>query len=432
MYTRNLRVEEAWGIVAVGFFLSLFSSGVRFAFGPFLEPLMLEFGYTRTELSLVVAASMLLYGLAMPLTGRLADVFGSRPVLVAGALVLAGSLLIVATTRSGAVFAVAFALVASFGFAAMSQVVISPVISSWFRRKRGLAMTFLSAGGMGGIAVWTPLSAILVMAIGWRATYLVQAAALVVLMLPAILLFVPGKRANAPAVAQASAQAAAPSGDAAGQATVQAAGQAAPLPPWQEALRTRPFWQYSLAFVSCGLSMNLLGTHGMPMLVDRGFDPVVSSFAIGAIGLVSIFGSVALGAVSDRIGRNLVLTLIYGVRAFGMVALLWIGSVWGLYLLAAIAGLVWAGSSALTSALTADIYGVHRAGTLFGLAYVGHQIGSAFGSYLGGWSYDRLGGYEFAFIFSAVALLAGALLTVRVQYRKPQFAAQPETAAKPA
>ena len=146
-----------------------------------------------------------------------------------------------------------------------------------------------------------------------------------------------------------------------------AAARAAPAAPagslaLREVLGTVPFWQIFLGLFACGFSMNLLGTHGMPMLMDHGFDAHASALGIGLIGFVAIFGTLVLGRLADRLPRRRILAVIYAVRGLGFFALVLVGTHWELYLAATIGGLVWAGSIALSSAILADVYGVRLVG----------------------------------------------------------------------
>lgn len=386
-------LAQHWPLLAAAFITSLISTGLRFTTGPFMGPMAADFGFSHAQLSAIVAAAALLFGLALPLAGRLADAWGSRVVVAAGALVMAASLVVVALTRSALVFTAAYAVTASLGFAATGQVALSPVISYWFRRQRGMAMMFLSAGGMGGIAVMTPVSTALIGTLGWRSTYLAFAVFTVAVLLPLVLR---GVRERPREAARSQAPA-----------------------PWQPALATTPFWLLACGLFACGFSMHMMGTHGVPMLEHHGFPSMTASLGIGLIGLVSIGGTLALGALSDRVGRPLFLALIYFVRGLGFLALVAVGQEWELYVTAAVGGLVWAGSPALTSALTADIYGARVVGTLFGLLFLGHQIGAAAGAYLGGWAFDVLGDYTAAFVAAAVVLFVGAAASWRVSAYQP-------------
>ncbi|MFZ5824734.1 MAG: MFS transporter [Bacillota bacterium] len=402
--TRTARIDHAWHIVAAGFVVSLLTVGTRFATGPFMASIMEAYDLTHTQFSSIVAASLLIYGLLMPVAGRLADLFGGRLVLMAGGIILSLSLVLSALATSATLFALAFAGLASLGFAATSHVALSAVIGRWFVKRRGLAMTFLSSGGMSGIAVMVPLSAALIARIGWRGTLLVFAGVILV------------------AVVLSAISVGAPPAD--GE---QEGGGAAARPNWSAALTTQPFWMLVLTFFACGFSMNILGTHGVPMLEDHGFPTMTAAFGVGLIGLVSVFGSLAIGAASDRVGRRTFLALIYGVRGIGFLGLLFAGREWELYAVAAVGGLVWAGSSAMTSAITADLFGARSVGTLFGLIFLGHQVGAAAGSYLGGWGYDTYGSYLLPFGLTTLILMGAAYLSLRLPGRavepQPQLAA---------
>jgi MFS family permease len=179
-----------------------------------------------------------------------------------------------------------------------------------------------------------------------------------------------------------------------------------------DAMMTVPFWKICLGLFACGFSMNLLGTHGMPMLMDHGFDSMSSSSGIGLIGLVAILGTLVLGRLADKVSRRKILAVIYFIRGLGFFALLVVGTHVELYIAAAIGGLVWAGSIAMSSAILADIYGVRLVGMLYGWAYLGHQIGAMISSWLGGWGYEAFGTHWIAFGLAGVLLLIAGLISL--------------------
>jgi MFS family permease len=153
------------------------------------------------------------------------------------------------------------------------------------------------------------------------------------------------------------------------------------------------------------------------MLMDHGFDAMHSALGIGVIGLVAIGGTLVLGRLADRLPRRNLLAAIYSVRGLGFFALVAVGTHFELYLAAAIGGLVWAGSIALSSAILADVYGVRLVGLLYGLAYLGHQVGGMLSSWLGGWGYETFGTHWPAFGSAGVLLLLAAGLSLRLPQR---------------
>lgn len=395
-----------WNIVAAAAFLTLLSSGMRLSFGPFFLPMAHDLGFSRSLLSTIVAVGMLAYGLAMPLAGLLIARFGTPPVLLTGnALVIAAALWTVATANTLA-FLLAFGLLLSVGLAFTSPVALTPVISQWFTRRRGMALFFLSTGSMAGIAVMTPVFSLAIEQVGWRASLLGFAAAFTLFTLPAALFVV---RDAAPEHSDL---------DPAEFATRRARpGMQMQSLKLREAMRTAPFWKIFFGLFACGFSMNLMGTHGMPMLMDHGFDAFTSSMGVGLIGFVAIGGTLMLGRLADRLPRRHILATIYFVRGLGFFALVMVGTHWELYLTSTIGGLVWAGSIALSSAILADVYGVRLVGVLYGMAFVGHQVGGMLSAWLGGWGYEHYGTHWIAFGAAGLLLIAAGVVALQLPRR---------------
>jgi MFS family permease len=363
-------------------------------------------GFSRSLLAAIIAVGMLCYGLAMPLAGYLVARRGTRFVLLLGAAIVVVATLWTVNATGPVGFLLAFGVLMSVGLAFTGPVALTPVISHWFTRRRGMALFFLSTGSMAGMAVMTPVLAMGIGHAGWRITLLVFAAAFAAFAVPVALLVM---RDDAPEHTDLQ-----PDEIAAARARTEPAAQSLSV---REVVRTRPFRQIVLGLFACGFSMNLLGTHGMPMLMDHGFSAFSSSMGIGLIGFVAIFGTLVLGRLADRVPRRKLLAVIYAIRGLGFFALVMVGTHFELYVSAAIGGLVWAGSIALSSAILADIYGVRLVGVLYGLAYLGHQVGGMISSWLGGWGYERFGTHWIAFGSAGVLLLLAAAMSLRLPVR---------------
>lgn len=391
-----------WNIVAGATIASLMTVGLRMCIGPFFLPIAADLGLSRSLLSAIIAVGMLCYGIGMPLAGHLTGTRGTRFVLALGTCMVVGAIAWAALAHDAVNLLLSFGVLLSFGLSFTSPVAFSPVLSRWFRRQRGMAMFFLSTGSMAGIAILTPVFAYAIGAAGWRNTLLGFAAAFAVLMIPIIWFVI---RDDAP-----------PHADLAPGPSARTAQS--PIPEealsWQEAVRTGPFWKVALGLFTCGYSMNLIGTHGVPMLMDHGFDAVTSSFGLGLIGLVAIFSTLVLGRLSDRLPRRNILAAIYLIRGLGFFALLMVGTHFELYAAATIGGIAWAGSIALSSAILADTYGIRAVGILYGWTYLGHQVGATISTWLGGWAYETFGTHWIAFGSAGALLLAAATVSLRL------------------
>lgn len=273
---------------------------------------------------------------------------------------------------------------------------------------------------MAGIAVMTPAFTYAIESSSWQATLLGFALLFAVITVPLSVYVI---RDQAPEHADLTTEQIARK-----PATATRTG-AMPDLTFRQATRRAPFWQITGGLFACGFSMNLLGTHGIPMLMDHGYDAQTSSLGIGLIGLVAIFSTLVLGRISDSLPRRKILAVIYLIRGLGFFALLIVSAQWELYVTAAIGGIVWAGSIAMSSAILADIYGVRLVGVLYGCAYLGHQVGAMISSWLGGWGYETFDTHWVAFGSAGVILLAAAAVSMRLPAQSPWLMAAPKPAS---
>ena len=399
MSTARPGVFYGWW-VAFGFALMVFlSSGIRFAVGPFLKPMVADLGLDRASISLVLSLSFLLYGAFTPFLGRLADRVGARAVTASGTLVLAGSLAATGlVTRLWHLYLI-YGVAAALGVAATGPAVGSAIVSRWFIRRRATALSLLGAASMAGMSVLVPIATWLILAIGWRATYGVMGLAILVLLMPLALWVV---RDSPESLGLA------PDGVAAHATTVARLSDRTDM---STALRTLPFWQLSCGMFTCGFSMSLISAHGIPMLTDHGYHAMIASWALGLLGASSMVCAMGLGAIADRLGRRPVLAWLYGTRALLFSALFLVhDSPTALLVVAVLGGVSMSGSLAMSSALTADIFGRFSVGSVFGTIFMLHQVGAAVGSWLGGLLFELMGGYGAAFTVGSVGLLGAAVV----------------------
>ncbi|MDH0383520.1 MFS transporter [Comamonas aquatica] len=392
-----------WNIVAAATLLTLLTVGMRLGIGPLFLPMADDLGFSRSLLAGIIAIGMLCYGLAMPVAGWLVARVGTRHVLLLGTAILVLSTLWAVNTRSAQGIFWSFGVCMSVGAGFTSPVALTPVISRWFQRRRGMALFFLSTGSMAGIAVMTPALGWALQHFSWQHTLLGFAAVFTLITVPTALWVV---------------RDAAPEGGDAPLGSATGGTAARPAPGAQlsvlQAMRTTPFLKVTLGLFACGFSMNLMGTHCMPMLLDHGFDATTSALGIGLIGLVAIPSTMVLGRLADRVERRKMLSVIYGVRGLGFLGLMLVGSAWQLYGVAAVGGVVWAGSIALSSAILADVYGVKKVGMLYGWAYLGHQVGAMISAWLGGWGFEQHGTHWLAFGAAAALLALAAGVALRL------------------
>ena len=400
------RIFYGWWVAASFAALVFLSAGLRFSVGPFLKPMVADLGLDRASFSLVISVELFLYGLLNPFVGRMVDRIGARALTLGGVLVLGASIAASGlATRLWHLYLIQGVGVAC-GLAATGPVVGSAVISRWFVKRRATALSLVGSASMAGISALVPIVTWCILTLGWRGAFGVLGLAVVAVGAPLALWVV----RDSPESLGLSPDGARPDG-----AAVSAAGEQTPI---GAAVSTLPFWHLGGALFSCGFSMSLIASHGVPMLTDHGYHPMTASWALAVLGASSMAGAMVLGVVGDRFGRRPVLAWLYGSRMLLFAGLFLVqDSATALLLLALLGGTSMSGTLALGSALVADIFGRFSVGAVFGTIFLLHQVGAALGSWMGGLLFELTGGYGAAFLVCCIQLGLGALLSLTVDVR---------------
>src|SRR6266571_5226903 len=367
----NRSIFYGWWVVAAFSVTTFISTGVRHAVGPFLKPIVADLGLDRASFSAVIALSLFLYGVFMPIAGMLLDRFSVRVVSTVGTVLLAISLVLTAMVHNVWEFALVYGVLVPLGLAGTGPVIASGVVARWFSKRRGTALSVLGSASMTGMSLLVPAVTWLILTTGWRTTYVLIAAGILLLALPLCLWVVRDSPESIGLLADGAA--------------VKPGTTAAPVErvTAREALQTLAFWQLAGSFFTCGFSMSLLSAHGIPMLTDHGYSPM---FAAIYAGRVFIFAGFFL--IRDN-----------------PVAILTV---------AVLGGITMAGTGSMTSALTADIYGRFSVSSVFGLIFLVHQTGSAIGSWLAGLLFETTGGYGAAFAVACCFLVSASIVALNI------------------
>jgi MFS family permease len=399
----NRSLFYGWWIVAAFSVTTFMSTGVRHAVGPFLKPIVADLGIDRASFSIVIALSLFLYGVFMPLAGMALDRFSVRVVTSAGTILLVLSLVLTAMVRNFWEFAAVYGVLVPLGLAGTGPVIASGVVARWFNKRRGTALSVLGSASMTGMSLLVPAITWLIISRGWRMTYVVIGAVILVVVMPLCLWVFRDSPESIGLMADG--------------APVKPGATTGPIErvTAREALQTLAFWQLACSFFTCGFSMSLLSAHGIPMLTDHGYSPMFASWAMGVLGGSSIGFTVMLGALSDRFGRRPVLATIYAGRVLIFMGFFLIrDNPVALLAVAVVGGITMAGTGSMTSALTADIYGRFSVSSVFGLIFLVHQTGSALGSSLAGVLFETTGGYGAAYAVACALLVGASILALNI------------------
>src|SRR5215510_2496672 len=352
-------------ILVCGCLISLVGFGPRSALGFFLTPMSSDNGWGREVFALSVAMQTLLYGAAQPFSGALADRFGTIRVVIAGALLYAAGIYMMAHATTPGELYLSSGVLIGFGLSGCSfNLIISSfgklLPESWRSFSFGLG----TASGSFGQFLFSPLGVYLIQALGWRTTLEIFAG-LLLLIIPL-------------AVAVATPQQDEPAKGGAAQATGPSQNYKQAL---SEAFGHRSYILLVLGFFTCGFQLGFVTVHLPAYLVDRGLSAEV--------------GAILSGWLGGRMPKRYILSFIYFARAAAVVFLITLPPSPVVTLLyGAVTGLLWLSTVPPTSGLVALMFGTRWLAMLFGIAFFSHQVGGFLGVYLGGVLFERTGSYD--------------------------------------
>lgn len=403
------RIDYGWFILSSSFLAVFLVNGFRMSFGVFLKPMVAEFHWSRAVISLAVGVNTVLYGLLQPVAGRFADRYGTRNIIMAGLSVIGLAAILLYFTPGLSYFYLVYGGLLALGFTCSSLVIQTTLVSRWFARRRGLALGIVSSGASAGQFILIPLSVFLIGSVGWRGADLVFGLLVLALALPFAFLVI----RDAPAEAQR------PQAERSAVARSGRPGPLAPPPaevlPLRAVLRTSPFLLLAASFFVCGYTTGLVSTHLAAYATDLGFSAADAAGLLAVMGGMNIFGTLSMGALSDKTGRKRPLALMYFLRGLAFLAIVFSRNLTVLYGFSIFMGFSYFATVPLTSGMTGDIYGARNVGTLFGLIFLCHQVGSSLSAFLGGVIYDLTGTYHLAFLSAAFLALAASVASSLIQ-----------------
>ena len=370
--------------------LLLLSFGYRSGFGLFVKPISEANGWGREVISVALAVQNLVWGIVAVFAGGLADRFGNVKVIVAGTIIYALGMLLMSGVDNPWMLNASTGLLVGAGVAGTSFGIVLPAMARAVGEdRRQWALGLGTAAGSIGQFVMVPVAQVLIDALGWMTALNVLAGTSLTMALLAM-----------PLAPYSGKQ----------EALQKIAGQTVPE-ALQEALGYKSFLLLVTGFFVCGFHVAFITAHMPAFLTDIGFDATVGAWSISIIGLCNFFGAYLSGIVSGRILKRHVLVSIYLGRAVTITLFMMIPfSLLSVYVFSAVMGFLWLATVPATSGLVAVMFGTRYMALLYGIVFLGHQIGSFIGVWLGGWLYDTSGSYNAVWWLSVVLGIMAAIV----------------------
>jgi len=375
-----------WLITACAFVILFLLMGLRQGFGLFLQPVCLDLGISRQTFGFGFAISNLLWGLGAPVAGAIADRHGAGRVAALGGLLYAGGMFLFASATGNAQYVLGNVFIGIGLSGAGFSVVLAAVGKAAPPERRVAALSAVSLGGSFGQFLMIPGTQALISGLGWAGAFAVLGAL--------ALLIVPLSRAVSGI-----------------QLSAEEAGTQTFAAALQEAFALPSFWLITIGFFVCGFQLSFIMTHLPAFLQDSGMPVTLGAAALATVGLTNVFGTYAFGWLGERMEKRAVLAGLYFVRGI-FIVILTVSPLTptSVLLFSAGMGLTWLATIPLTGGLVSVLFGPAYLGTLYGFAYLSHQVGGFLGAWISGYTFDATGSYALIWWMSAGLSFTAAAL----------------------
>lgn len=386
LHREDLMTKRLWVIIICAGSIIGLSVGLRQVMGLFLDPISIQMGLGRETFALAMGLMNLFWGLGAPFAGAIADRYGAGRVAALGGTAYATGLLIMMFSSEGEHLLIGGTLIGLGLSGAAFTVVLGMVGRSAPKHLRSRALGLASVGGSIGQFAALPYTHALIEGFGWVLALGILAAT-AFLIVP-LAYGIAGRPAE-----QTSTEP---------QDIRQALRTASNIPS---------FWLLNAGFFVCGFHLAFVGVHLPAFLADEGFEPWLATAALTAVGITNIIGVYGFGVLGGLHSKKMLLSYLYLARS--AVFLLFIVTPINeasVLIFGATMGFLWLGTVPLTSGLVGDIFGTRYMSMLFGIVFLGHQMGGFLGAWMAGAAFDKFGSYDVMWWLSvALGLLSAAL-----------------------
>ena len=371
-------------VLIAGSLVLMLSFALRGSFGVFQIPIASEFGWPRSDFSMAIAIQNLAWGLGQPIFGAMAERFGDKRAIIAGALMYALGLLLSGYASTPGTMQLLEILV-GFGIAGTGFGVILAIVGrASSAENRSMALGIATAAGSMGQVIGAPTAQVLLHHYHWQTVFGIFSVAIL------FSLFALPFLKDRPMASKAELQ------ESLGTVLLRA-------------FKDPSYAMIFMGFFSCGYQLAFLTAHFPAFITERcgAIDPsgmlaglgittpsILGAISISVIGLFNIGGSILAGYLGKRYSKKYLLAAIYTGRTIASIAFIATPMTPTTVLIfSAVMGSMWLATVPLTSGLVAHLYGLRYMGTLYGFVFLSHQLGSFMGVWLGGAMYDLTGGY---------------------------------------
>ena len=386
---KRMKIFYGWWVVLASFVTGLYVAGSTFySFTAFIDPLVKEFGWSYTQISLASSLRGLEMGIFAPIVGILVDRYGSRIIILIGMILVGISLILLSRVQSLPMFYACF-IILSFGAGGCTSVVVMAAVANWFKKRVGLAMG-IAVCGFGASGLMIPLVVGMIENYGWRNAFLILGIGSLVFGIPLAMVF-----RNRP-----EDYGLLPDGEV---KPADGSGETIEIPDdsvtFKQALVNRSFLFIVSAEWIRMMTVGTLITHIMPYLSSVGVPRSTAGFISAGIPLCSIIGRFGFGWLGDFYDKRRMIAVGFGLICLGLLFFLKINSTWMVILVFLLAFPIgYGGGMSLRGAIIREYFGRASFGKMVGLTMGVSSVAGIIGPTLGGWVFDTFGSYHLLWV----------------------------------
>lgn len=363
---------------------------------------------------MAVLINITVFALSLMIVGRFYDRYGPKWVIIISTLFLSAGYMSMSLIHSLWQFLVFYGVLAAVGLGGTSVPLIAALMSKWFEKRRGLAISLALSGSCFGQFVLVPVFNIFLLRYGWRTCYILIAVIMLVVNIALVLGVIKG---NPDELGQKPFGYTSNNGETEPEKQIRRSEDLPDL-GLREAMRTSSLWFFVIAMFICGSGDFMVSTHLIPLVTDHGISPTTAGNMLAWYGLMSLAGLIIAGPASDLIGNKIPIALAFVLRFFLFLMILRYQSLVSFYVFALFFGFTFLITAPLTTTLVGRLYGFSHVGILSGFIATIHHLGGGIWAYAGGVIFDETGSYKLAFILSAFMALAAILCTVFIKEKR--------------
>jgi len=410
----RFRLHYSFYIVLSSFVILFFNSGARFSIGVIFKPVIAEFGWSRSAISMAFFLHMIVFALSLILVGRLYDRYGPKWIIIISTFFLSGGCFLISLIHSLWQFFICYGIIAAIGLGGTSATLISVITSKWFEKNRGFAISLALSGNCLGQFALIPLFSIFIQQYSWQALYFFLGLIMLILNITLALLVIRGDP-EAIGLKPFGYDNANEMEKKKGQSSLNQNLQDLDL---REAMRSYSFWLFLFTMFVCGSGDFLVTTHLVALVTDYNISAVTAANMLGWYGLMSLGGILIAGPVSDVVGNKIPIALTFVIRFFLFFLILKYQGLLSFYIFALAFGFTSLITAPLTPTLLGKLYGLSHIGLLTGFIITIHHLAGGFWAYLGGLIFDKTGSYRLIFLLSLIMALMAIFSSLFIKEKR--------------